>query len=249
MKIIAISDTHGKHWWFPNNNRLPEGDIIIHSGDCTSRGSNDDIEEFLRWYGDLNYEYKILVAGNHDWGFEKDASYNAEMCENYGITYLNDSGITVKGLKIWGSPVQPEFMSWAFNRARNLAESQRKQIKEIKPHWDKIPDEVDILITHGPAYGYGDQVMMFHSPNKGEHVGCEHLLKKINEIRPVLHISGHIHEGRGIYLGGMGEGSPITYVNASTLNETYSPWREDAFVFDWDELVDGKVKPHRSYEY
>lgn len=248
MKIVTISDTHGKHWQLTQKGLLPDGDIIIHSGDCTPRGSTADIEEFLRWYSDLDYKHKILIAGNHDWGFEREPEYHAELCETYGVTYLNDSGITIKGLKIWGSPVSPEFMSWAFNRARTFAEAQLKKIPEIREHWNKIPEDTDILITHGPAYGYGDQVMMFHSPNSGQHVGCEILLEKINEIKPVLHISGHIHEGRGIYLNGMGGGGITTHVNASTLDESYSMWGEKAFVFDWNDLVDGKVKPHRSYD-
>ena len=248
FKIVMISDTHGKHWWLTNNNRLPEGDIIIHSGDCTPRGSTADIEEFLRWYGDLDYSHRILIAGNHDWGFERDAVYHEELCKNYGVTYLKDSGVTVNGIKIWGSPVQPEFMNWAFNRARTLGEAIQKQIPEIKPHWDMIPDDVDILITHGPAHTYGDQVMMHFSPNSGQFVGCDKLLEKIEKIRPVLHVSGHIHEGRGIYPN-RSKGSPITHVNAATLDESYQPWKEDAIVLDWDDLVDGKVEGYRSYEY
>lgn len=249
MKIVTISDTHGKHWQLTNKNKLPKGDIIIHSGDCTGRGSTEDIEEFLRWYGDLDYSHKILIAGNHDWGFERDPDYHAELCNNYGVTYLNDSGVTVRGLKIWGSPVQPWFLNWAFNRGRNLSESQYRQIPEIKPHWDKIPEGIDILVTHGPAYEYGDQVMMHMSPNSGQFVGCEELRKRIEEVRPVLHVSGHIHEGRGIYVDEGGGKSPITYVNASSLDESYQLWGEDAFVFEWNDLVDGKVDPYRAYDY
>ena len=240
MKIVCISDTHGKHWWLTNNNRLPEGDIIIHSGDCTPRGATKDIEEFLRWYGDLNYEKKILIAGNHDWGFEKEPGYCEELCKSYDIIYLNDSGITHRGLKIWGSPVQPWFYDWAFNRRRG---------DDIQKHWDLIPDDTDILITHGPSMGHVDQVMLQFSPNAGQHVGCADLEETIQRIRPVIHICGHIHEARGVDVDIQEGKSPITYVNASSLDEMYSPWIEDAMVFEWDDLVNGRVKPYRAYDY
>lgn len=237
LNIVTISDTHDQHDKLLSKNLLPKGDMIIHAGDCTGRGETSDIEEFLRWYGDLDYQHKILVAGNHDWGFERDPEYHAELCKNYGVTYLNDSGVTIKGLKIWGSPVQPWFFSWAFNRGRDEHESTIRNIPEIQPHWDQIPDNVDILITHSPAYGYGDQLRKPGSPS----VGCESLRNRIEQVRPVLHVFGHIHESRGVYPNTTPGKSPITHVNASSLDHKYRLWNKKAFVFNWNDLVNGKV--------
>ena len=92
MKILTISDTHGKHVWLSDSGLLPDADIVIHAGDCTPNGQTGDIEEFLRWYGDLDYKKKILIAGNHDWGFETHPKEHEDLCKSYGITYLNDSG-------------------------------------------------------------------------------------------------------------------------------------------------------------
>jgi Icc-related predicted phosphoesterase len=118
-----------------------------------------------------------------------------------GIIYLNDNGITINGINIWGSPISPWFFNWAFNRHRGEA---------IKKHWDLIPAGTDILITHGPVFGILDKT------NTLKHVGCEDLLKKINEIKPKVHVCGHIHEAYG-----MEEKSATKFINASVLNDKY----------------------------
>lgn len=234
INITAISDTHGQH----NKIDVGSGDLIVHAGDCTPKGAMSDIEEFLRWYGDLDFEKKILVPGNHDFSFEQTPEECKQLCENYGVTLLNDSGIKFKGLRIWGSPVQPWFLNWAFNRHRTPEQATSRH-PFIGPHWDKIPKNTDILITHGPAFGVLDKTAdRFNSP--GQHVGCELLKKKIEEIRPVLHISGHIHEDRGVQVETDKQHGPITYCNASSLDVRYKPYPEKPFRFDWDRLIIGQ---------
>jgi len=197
MKIVCISDTHGLH----DNLQLPKGDIIIHAGDVSSRGQRDEVLDFLHWYARLDFKYKIFIAGNHDFFFENESSEEINAIIPKNIIYLNDSGIKINGLKIWGSPVQPWFYDWAFNRQRGI---------DIKKHWDLIPEDVDILITHGPAQGILDLTV------RNKPAGCEDLLYKIKEVKPKFHISGHIHEGYGqATLNG------VHYVNASVLNEHY----------------------------
>jgi Icc-related predicted phosphoesterase len=206
-KLVCISDTHTLH----NRIILPEGDIIVHSGDFSNRGTEDEICDFLEWYSNTDFEHKILVAGNHDWGFERDPEIYEDMCKEYGITYLNDSGITLNGIKFWGSPVQPEFCDWAFNR--RVKEHSPSQYNWIKPHWDMIPEDTDVLVTHGPPYGVLDI-----SIYQGNNCGCPHLLNRVLEFKPEVHIFGHIHQWHGTcYRDG------ITYVNASTCDEKYRP--------------------------
>jgi Icc-related predicted phosphoesterase len=230
INITTISDTHDKHSLLD----VGSGDLIIHAGDCTGRGSRADIEEFLRWYGDLDFEMKILIPGNHDFDFERNPELCDELCKNYGVVLLNDSGVKFKGLNIWGSPVQPWFHNWAFNRMRSEAAATAGH-PFIGKHWDKIPKKTDILITHGPPYGILDTT----ARNK-ESAGCEELLKKVEEIRPVLHVFGHIHEERGVFVDKTGP-TPITYVNTSSLDLQYKPYREKAFKFDWNDLIIGQT--------
>lgn len=229
FKIHCISDTHNKH----KQIYLPGGDIILHAGDATGRGTSGEIKAFLKWYGSLDFTYKIMVAGNHDWGFEKEPERFEKMCEEYGITYLNDSGVTIKDfdtekeIKIWGSPVQPEFCNWAFNRAIYEADERYLQ---IKPHWDMIPSDTDILITHGPPMGVLDGVQnAFHDPYNVTHVGCPHLMKAIERVNPKLHIFGHIHEEHGHKYK-----DKTLFINAAILNDAYNVAYKPVEI-EWDE--------------
>lgn len=212
MKFVAISDTHNQH----SKLELPEADVIIHAGDCTGTGTTKQIKEFCEWYGSLDYKYKILVAGNHDWGFEENPRKHRAICEENNIIYLQDSGCEIMGVNIWGSPQTPEFCDWAFNCWRTeeewLVDRQDdilgKGYDFIGKYWDKVPANTDILVTHGPAYGILDKC-----PNS---VGCELLLEKIKEISPSYHIFGHIHEGSGSI-----EKDGTVFVNASALDGRY----------------------------
>lgn len=120
MKIICISDTHNLH----KNLKVPDGDILIHAGDMTCVGGIDEIKEFNEWLGTLPHSHKIVIAGNHDIYFEEEPSKSKSLITN--AIYLEDSGIIIEGLKIWGSPSSPNYQNWAFNRERGEA---------IKKHW------------------------------------------------------------------------------------------------------------------
>jgi predicted phosphodiesterase len=208
MKILCISDTHNKHKQIPKEyleNKSGEISMIIHAGDMTGRGHKNEILPFLDWYNDLNFKYKILIAGNHDFMFETYPKEIEDMLKNRpNITYLNDSGIEIDGVKIWGSPVQPWFYNWAFNR----------RDAEIKPHWDMIPLDTDILIVHGGPKGVG----YLNLTMEGEDVGCPYLFDKLSELKNLsLFVQGHIHEGHGVFQFADG----ATFVNASVLNRRY----------------------------
>ncbi|XP_043919761.1 metallophosphoesterase domain-containing protein 1-like isoform X2 [Protopterus annectens] len=206
VRFVCISDTH-----FANNIPLPEGDVLIHAGDFSDWGRRQEIEKFCAWLDVCNFEKKIVIAGNHDLSLDKyfmeeflkiDPGFNAmSLLSNY-CTYLQDSFTTVKGLKIYGSPWIPEYGACGFS-------TLRKNLKEI---WQKIPIDTDILITHFPPFGICDKV-----PAVG-HVGCEALTTAVKEIKPMLHVFGHIHEGYGYSFNGN-----TLFVNASILTKSRLP--------------------------
>jgi predicted phosphodiesterase len=207
MRILAISDTHNKHLQIPSRfieNSDNSVDTIVHAGDVSSRGYKGEIIDFLKWYNELNFKNKILIAGNHDFYFEegKPEDIAAMLAEYHNITYLNDSGVEIDGVKFWGSPVQPWFYNWAFNRKGT----------DICKHWDLIPNNTHALLTHGPVKGYLDMTQ------QGESVGCPYLLEKISQMSNLkLLVSGHIHEAYGMIDfpdGGI-------FLNASVLNLRY----------------------------
>ena len=203
MNLTFLSDTHNKHNLIPTD-YLQGGDVIIHSGDVSSRGMEYEIDAFLNWYSKLPYTHKILIAGNHDFFFETSSKHivDAKMAMYPEITYLNDSGVEIEGIKIWGSPVQPYFHNWAFNR---IGET-------INEHWDKIPLDTNILITHGPIFGYLDMTV------EGDRTGCEFLRAKLPEFTDLkIHTCGHIHEAYGSHEFADGQ----LFLNASVLNRRY----------------------------
>jgi 3',5'-cyclic AMP phosphodiesterase CpdA len=219
-KLTLISDTHNKHKLL--NGDLHGGDIILHAGDISSMGYEHEITEFAKWYDGLDYKHKIFIAGNHDWGFQNNVDKVNKILDTYKtIKYVQDEMVTIQEedkpeIKIWGSPCQPEFYNWAFNLPIGGWELEQK--------WNDIPEDVDILITHGPAWGFLDDV----EGRRGIHLGCELLTKRIKKIKPKIHICGHIHTGYGHYFDG-----DTHYFNASMLNESYlynhNPWQ-----IEWD---------------
>lgn len=198
MKLTFISDTHSLH----NKLDVGSGDVLIHCGDLTNKGSLEDVEDFADFMSKQDFRHKIVIAGNHDFCFEDDRREEAEQyLTDNNIIYLNDSSMEIDGLKIWGSPVQPEFCSWAFNRERGY---------QISQHWELIPDDTDVLLTHGPAFGTLDTIQ------EGEKVGCRDLLDRIKQIKPKVHAFGHIHEAYGVV-----EQDGMISVNACSVDRRY----------------------------
>jgi Icc-related predicted phosphoesterase len=197
-RIVCISDTHNRL----SRVKVPDGDILIHAGDATMAGRSEEIDKFDEDLERLPHKHKIVIAGNHDWLFQ---THPAEARRRItAATYLEDSEVTVCGLRIYGSPWQPEFCNWAFNLDRG---------EDLYEKWEKIPAKVDILITHGPPAKVLDRC-----PD-GRQVGCADLEAAIlDRVRPRLHVFGHIHHSYG-----QQDFEGMTFVNASVCNERYEP--------------------------
>jgi Icc-related predicted phosphoesterase len=246
-RITHISDTHNKHNQL--NNKLIGGDLLIHSGDFSSLGRRKEVESFIKWYNAIdNYTNKVFIAGNHDLSFDSEKLMQTKIDyfngnrfvskteENPYITsnskpdwlvsllknelnsnvfYLENDSVTIDSIKIWGSPITPTFsFGWAFNKNRGY---------DINEVWNLIPDDTDIVITHGPIHSYCDRTQY-----EGLNVGCEQLYHRLNEIKPQLHFAGHIHECRGYRQTDWGH----TF-NGCICNLSYEPINS-AITFDYD---------------
>ena len=200
MKITFISDTHNKHEHLTRNKILGSGNVLVHAGDISSMGRPHEIMNFLEWFSNTDFEYKLFIAGNHDFGFQEGFEI-PQSFKNKGVIYLQDSEVVIDGVKFYGSPWQPEFHNWAFNlpRGQKLAEK-----------WKMIPTNTDVLVTHSPVYGFLDYAPM------GGHVGCEELYRKVFEVKPKIHVCGHIHSAYG-----QKSIDGIEFLNASLLDERY----------------------------
>ena len=216
MEIIFISDTHTKHFdgWLNREldkllEKYPEA-VLVHCGDISSRGRQREVEDFVEWYEALKFKNKLLIAGNHDFMFEDNPEEALRILESKGksITYLNDSGVEIDGIKFWGSPVTPRFFDWAFNRDA-----------DIQNHWNMIPHDTNVLITHGPPYGILDFTLRDRKP-----VGCHYLRRRLFDLKDLkVHSFGHIHEAFGQQIGDDGDFEGVQFVNASYLDLRYDP--------------------------
>jgi len=197
--------------------------ILVHAGDFTDVGKPKDIEKFCKWLVEIRPRFKatVVIAGNHDISLDEEF-YNSEdnnwqrfghqekcdskamkqMLKNSCTHYLENESAEIAGLKFYGSPYSPWFYDWAFNRNRHL---------QCHNDWQQIPTDTDVLITHGPPLGHNDQCV----PSM-EHFGDADLLDWIEEYKPMLSISGHLHESYGVTTNGN-----TVFLNASSLNVKY----------------------------
>jgi len=230
MRLVLISDTHGQHEFI--RHPLPKGDVLIHCGDCTNIGNESGVRSFIYWIQNLKeFDTKIFVAGNHDWGFYRKPKWlynyiNDENLSQSDCVYLEDSEFTIESpefsrpIKFYGSPWVPPFMNWAFNVPREL----------LYKYWEKIPIDTDVLITHCTPQGIRDWAKYGN-----ENVGCSSLRYYVEEkIKPALHTFGDIHESSGAMVV-----NDILFVNASTATLDYEMINKP-IVVDLTE-IDGKL--------
>lgn len=165
MKFVAVSDTHGCH----RQLNLPKGDVLLHAGDVCDQGNALQVESFLEWLDGLDFQYKIIIRGNHDINLKTKQSL-LEMEMPKGIVQLNNSGITIEDIPIWGVP-HP--INWG------------------SEDWQSIPIDTRILMTHRPPYSILDQ------PPLSPSTGSKRLMRRVKLVKPDVHLFGHIHAGYG----------------------------------------------------
>lgn len=224
MRLVCISDTHTRHRHIlvgsetrlrsgPIPQVIPDGDVLVHAGDCTSSGTLFQLEDLAQWMGSHPHKYKILIAGNHDYCFAREPEKARAICEEHGIVYLEDESVTIENVLFYGSPWTPTFRDMAFN-------ADEERMTEIRA---EIPASVEVLVTHGPPLGIFDYV-----PRDAAHVGCYPLSVRIEKLSKLkAHIFGHIHEGHGM---ARRESDGVAFVNASTCTEHYQPMNPPIIV-------------------
>ncbi|KAJ3761626.1 Metallo-dependent phosphatase-like protein [Lentinula raphanica] len=213
-RFVCVSDTHAKQ--FP----VPDGDVLLHSGDLTNSGTIAEFERTMNWICGLPHRTKIIIAGNHDltlhagWYEENHHRWSASghaMPQDRGlildllkgskareanVVYLQNEFYTFQakeGCRSWsvyGSPWSPEFYNWAFGYT--AAEGPALVSKFQK---------ADILLTHGPPRNILDRT------NGGDLPGCPALATALPRLRPRLHLFGHIHEAHGAHIHSWSKGN------------------------------------------
>lgn len=198
MRFVAISDTHDQLKGID----IPDGDVLIHCGDATGIGSVSSVNQFCKDYSQLPHKYKFFTPGNHDWLFYRELPLAKQICKDFGINVLIDAVDDSIGFSIYMSPWTPNFGTWAF----------MKDEEQLQLIWNDIPNDLDILVTHGPPLNILDWNFL------GDHCGSKALHKVVFEKKPKIHIFGHIHEAHGEIVQ-----DNIKFINAALLNDEYKP--------------------------
>ena len=187
MKILHLSDTHGQHRRLTN---LPDADIVVHSGDFTMNGSKQEAIDFMNWFCSLPYPRKVFICGNHD-----ACLYGANIDGlDKNVHYLCNSSVTIENIKFYGVPM---FME-------DCVSDRQKR------NYAAIPADTDVLITHCPPYGILDF-------DDGTNYGSTVLLAKVEEIKPCLHLFGHIHKQHGVK-----KDSATVFSNGAIMDGNYT---------------------------
>lgn len=207
MKFVAISDTHGHH----RSLSLPTGDVLLHTGDVSEYGEKDEILDFIEWLESLDFQSKIFIGGNHDAFLEEYADNIPKLLPD-GVFYLDNEGVEINHVSIWGSPAVPDLYGFPFGKEKGY---------QMEENWKYVPFDTQILLTHTPPRGILDVT------SSGRTKGCTSLLQKVREVVPVYHVFGHVHASYGqLELDG------TTFINAAVMN-SYSGSLNDAVVFDF----------------
>ena len=230
MTIVAISDTHNLHGHL---SPLPEGDVLIHTGDCSCWGTLNEMKAFADWYASQSHKIKIFVPGNHDmlmdegyyadywrdWNVTKESTKVIyDYMDKLGIIVLCDRSVEINGLVFHGSPWCLQRDPWKTAFTCNAERIQKK--------WSALPRDVDILLTHSPCHTIGDRCSL-----GGKSQGCPELKRVVlEEVRPMLHIFGHEHGDPGFFAAG-----ETTFCNASSVSDVLYNLRKPMVL----EIVSG----------
>lgn len=250
LKIVNYSDIHEK-WDVVD--ALPEGDILLFAGDhnaCDPRDYDLQIKNVRTHLDKLlenshKWDHIVIAFGNHDpafdyskynhegaaeiyhmcWGWEQEFNRNSKKARIYLSPGMSTHRIVGEDyeLRILSSPYSKEFgrSDWGFWWTEELVE----KYKRIKDNFENI----DIVVSHESIYGYGDET------TTGENVGTENILDimKHHGSKPRLFVTGHIHEGYGVY-NGKGEWEGSLFINASVLDEKYKHVNKPIEVSDFE---------------
>lgn len=172
LTILHLSDTHGRH---RELGALPEADVVVHTGDFTMAGTEDEAMDFLRWFAGLPHRHKVFVAGNHD-----DCLWQATIDGlGGGCHYLCHSGVTIRGVRFYGVPM------FVADCMEGRYEAQLR----------RIPEGTDVLLTHQPPLGRLDV-------SGGRHYGNAALRERVEQVEPRFHLFGHVHGAGGVLTAG-----------------------------------------------
>ena len=182
MIIIALTDIHGKMEHFPAIcDSLRQADLVLIAGDITNFGGWVQAERIISSIS--QYSKRVLaVSGNCDSPSVEDY-LNTEGI-NLHCNYVNIEGVNFAG--VGGSLPCP---------GTTLNESPNEDFRIWLAGMEAGVSSTDrfVLMTHQPAWG-----TKVDTVGQDRHTGSIAIREFIEKNKPLLAISGHIHEAAGV---------------------------------------------------
>lgn len=170
---------------------------MIHTGDSTNKGTKEEILEFNKQLGRLPHKYKVVMSGNHDKYLDTISKEEVKKLFTNATHYLQDDLIEIEGIKIYGCPWMDNIRGDAFCTSTGN-------------EYLKIPEDVDILMTHQPPFNILDLAWSKRYTSKDVcqvcneshqyygHWGSTTLKNQVlKKVKPIVHIFGHVHDDYG----------------------------------------------------
>lgn len=222
MKVIIMGCIHEQHeqlnpWMIDN---IDDTDYIIVTGDVANSSvasiNYNPMMNFLEWLNGWNVP-SIFVPGNHDTSYQANMVDSIDMENLNNITPLIHESVTInvgdESYNVFGSPYTPAFgEGWAYNVKRN----------KLDKYWAEIPDNTDIIITHGPPKGVRDLTDDSYGSGGKIQVGCKSLLNHVHRVKPIIHCFSHLHDEKDIYNHGISEMWGTKFINCSIVDLRHS---------------------------
>lgn len=205
LKILHLSDTHNN--FEAHFNYDLDVDVVCHTGDAQCYDMIQ-FQTFVEWFKLFPILHKIYVAGNHDKFIYENKKLCKQVFKDAGIIYLDKEEVVINDVKFYGDPMTPTFGNWYFTADRS----------KLGKHWTQIPDDVNVLLTHGPRKGVLD--LTENREHELEMCGCKSLGNKIDTLKNLkLNCFGHIHNFKHIVNTGTRTINDVIYSNAASVED------------------------------
>ena len=201
LKIVCISDTHSKQ----HELKIPKCDLFIAAGDLiNNKEGENEIKSFNKWVEKIESKNKIIIAGNQDNYLNNNKSKIKDIFPSLNYLEYNSFQLNNPNILIYGAPCILRRNFFISGNAFSLSG------EDMRRHFENIPSNTDILVTHVPPYGVLD------ISYKNKHLGSKWLRNEIcNRIHPKIHIFGHNHDSPNSFaIGKFKNGETCLFVNA-----------------------------------
>ena len=209
MRILALADEPSDRLWSDRCRDALSGiDLILSAGDLPS--------SYLSFITCFTNAPVVYVHGNHD---DKYAQKPPEGC-----LCADGKIVQLKGVRILGLGGSLRYRPDAVNMYSE--QEMEDRIRSLR--WNlRSTGGFDILLTHSPIRGVGDQEHISHR-------GFECFGPLLDKYRPAVMIHGHVHQAYSAFFQRQRDYHGIPVINAST-----------SYVFDLPDTPDRKEPTRR----